>query len=337
MSITILLAGFAFGLLMSYARVNRYNTISGMSTWEDLTMAKVMAFAIGLGMILIGLEIEMGWASYHVKPLMMGGIAIGGLMFGWAMAVLGYCPGTLPISLGQGSLDAGIGILGGLLGGLTFTMLEPEISGLLGPNLGSESLYTLVGSYGIWFHIILFSIGLGLMYLAYRMHLREPEKGKKWMVTGIGFALLNALLMLDSGEGRPIGASTAYPYLADLMAGYTDNTYFDKISTPGEWEILFIAGSILAGLAYALYRKEFKWTSVHSRWIKYKGESKESRLIWAFTAGFFLIFGARMAGGCSSGHILSGGMQTAISALVFSLFVFAAFFATGKWFYKKKE
>jgi uncharacterized membrane protein YedE/YeeE len=48
-----------------------------------------------------------------------------------------------------------------------------------------------------------------------------------------------------------------------------------------------------------------------------------------------LLFGARMAGGCTSGHIISGGMQLAVSSLVFGLFVFIAFIITGKLFYKK--
>jgi uncharacterized membrane protein YedE/YeeE len=44
-----------------------------------------------------------------------------------------------------------------------------------------------------------------------------------------------------------------------------------------------------------------------------------------------------MAGGCTSGHILSGGMQMAVSSLVFGFFVFAAFLVTGKLFYKHKS
>jgi uncharacterized membrane protein YedE/YeeE len=36
-----------------------------------------------------------------------------------------------------------------------------------------------------------------------------------------------------------------------------------------------------------------------------------------------MIFGARMADGCTSGHILSGGMQLAISSWWFAAFVLA--------------
>jgi uncharacterized membrane protein YedE/YeeE len=42
-----------------------------------------------------------------------------------------------------------------------------------------------------------------------------------------------------------------------------------------------------------------------------------------------------MAGGCTSGHILSGGMQLAFSSLVFAVVVLAALLVTGKLFYRK--
>ncbi|MGB0431458.1 MAG: YeeE/YedE thiosulfate transporter family protein, partial [Bacteroidia bacterium] len=67
------------------------------------------------------------------------------------------------------------------------------------------------------------------------------------------------------------------------------------------------------------------------------GNNKRQRIIWAFLGGFVLIFGARMAGGCTSGHILSGGMQMAISSMVFAVFTFAGLLLTGRIFYGKQK
>ena len=80
--------------------------------------------------------------------------------------------------------------------------------------------------------------------------------------------------------------------------------------------------------------KKFKITLIHSNWEKYKGKSPAKRIIWSFIGGFILIIGARMAGGCTSGHVLSGGMQLAVSSLVFAAFVFGGLLITGKYFYK---
>ncbi len=116
MTIMILVFGFLFGGILQYAKLNRYNVISGLATLENFAVAKAIAVAIGIGAILVNIEIGLGFASYHIKPLILGGIVLGGLIFGTGMAILGYCPGTLAISFGEGSADAFIGIIGGLSG-----------------------------------------------------------------------------------------------------------------------------------------------------------------------------------------------------------------------------
>ncbi|MEZ5104038.1 MAG: YeeE/YedE thiosulfate transporter family protein [Draconibacterium sp.] len=335
MTLLILLLGFLFGATLQYASLNKYNTISGMATLENLAVAKAIAMAIGVGIILLNIEIGLGLASYHVKPFILGGIMLGGIIFGIGMAILGYCPGTLAISLGEGSLDALVGIIGGLLGGLVYTIVLPSIQPLLGPNLGTISLNSLVGNNSL-FYILIFIIGGIFIAAAFILHKIEKEKNYKWLVTGIVLAILNSIVFLTSVTNRPIGASTTYPYLADLMSGLTANEYYTKIETPGHWELIFLGGAFLAGIIISLIRKDFKLTMVHSGWEKYKGNSKVNRAIWAFIGGFILIFGARMAGGCTSGHVISGGMQVAISSLVFAVFVFAGLLATGRVFYRRK-
>ncbi|NOY79023.1 MAG: YeeE/YedE family protein [Calditrichaeota bacterium] len=156
-----------------------------------------------------------------------------------------------------------------------------------------------------------------------------------WFGAGVLLAVLNLIVFARVVTNRPIGASTTYPYLADLLAGLKNSAYFLKIQTPGHWEMIFLLGAFLAGLVASLAFGDFKLTSIHERWKKHKGDSSAVRLIWAFVGGFILIFGARMAGGCTSGHILSGGMQMAVSSLVFGLFVVVGLIVTGKIFYKK--
>lgn len=332
-----ILAGFIFGGVMAYARVNRYDTISGMAIMKDWTAAKTMGLAIGIGAILIALVVELGLGSYHVKPLLIGGAVWGGLMFGFGMAVLGYCPGTLAISAGQGSLDAVVGILGGLAGGLTFTVLEPLLSPFLGPDLGPQSLYNSAVESGLGFHAFLLLFSGIVIYCVFAVHRAEKSKDRTWILAGTVIAILNAGLMLDAVAGRPIGASTAYPYIADVITGTTDNEYFRKIQSPGLWEVWFLLGSALAGSIYAAVTGTFEVRLVHDRWRELKGDSSERRIAWAFVGGFALLFGARMAGGCTSGHILSGGMQLAKSGMVFAAFAFAAFILTGKLFYRRKQ
>src|SRR5664279_744704 len=337
MNLLILVLGFMFGATLQYAKLNRYNVISGMATLENLAVAKAIATAIGVGVIIIAIEIGLGMANYHLKPLILGGIAIGGIIFGVGMAILGYCPGTLAVSLGEGSIDALLGIAGALLGGFVYTVLLPFTIQILGPDLGSISLFTLLGQHHFIFYIVDIIVGAAFVWIAFVLNKIENKPDLKWLYAGIGLALLNAIVFLSVGTNRIIGASTAYPYVADLVTGTTANSYFPKIQGPGHWELLFLTGAFAAGLIISLIKKEFKIVLIHSNWEKYKGGSVSKRVIWSFIGGFILIFGARMAGGCTSGHILSGGMQLSVSSLVFAVFVFAGLLITGKYFYKYKS
>ncbi|MCE1199350.1 MAG: YeeE/YedE family protein [Marinilabiliales bacterium] len=328
------LLGFLFGVLLSSAKLNRFDTISGMATLENFKVAKAIALAIGVGILLINAEIGLGLASYHVKPLMLGGIVVGGLIFGIGMAILGYCPGTLMVSVGEGSLDAVTGLFGGLAGGLAYTLLLPSVSPLLGPNLGAGSLFTLTGSSPLLFYTLVVLLGLLFSGAAFFIHRADKSSDKSWILAGTGIALLNGFVFYYAD--RQIGASTFFPYVADQLLGVVDNDYFRQIAKPGAWEVPFWLGGLVAGTVLSLFRKEFKLKMIHDNWRRYKGDHIGKRMLWAFVGGFILIFGARMAGGCTSGHVISGGMQVAFSSLTFALFVFAGLLLTGKVFYRSK-
>ncbi len=335
MNSIILILGFLFGASLQYAYLNKYDVISALSTRENLAVVKAIAIAIGIGAIILNVAIALGLAHYHIKPFVVGGLIIGGLLFGTGMAILGYCPGTLSVSCGEGSVDAWLGVIGGVLGGLFYTVILPFIQPVLGPNLGKISLQSLVGSTTI-FYVLMFIVGFIFIMVAFGLHKIDKNKDKKWIVSGIALALLNTVVFLTAVTNRPIGASTAFPYVGDSIFHFTDNNYFGKIQTPGHWEMIFLAGAFISGFVISNIRKYFKINALPVNWVKYKGNSVPKRLVWSFVGGFILIFGARMAGGCTSGHILSGGMQLAFSSLFFAIFVFAGVLITGKIFYKKR-
>jgi uncharacterized protein len=330
----VIITGFLFGAILQYASLNRYNVISGMATLENYAVAKAIATAIGFGAIMLGILVGLDLATWHVKPIIAGGIIIGGLIFGAGMAILGYCPGTLAISAGEGSIDAWVGIAGGLVAGLLFTVLLPTLAPILGPDFGTVSLASVTGTNTLYY-ILVFLIGIIFISISFWLHKIEKAKNYRWLHAGIALGILNPVVFLAVTFNRQIGASTAYPYLADVITDTTQNSYFANIQKSGNWEVLFLGGAFFAGLIISLIRKEFRLTLIHSNWKKYKGSSSMKRILWSFAGGFILIFGARMAGGCTSGHVLSGGMQLAASSLIFAVFVFGGLLLTGKLFYRK--
>lgn len=343
-NLIIIIIGIVFGFLISYVGLNKFNTIAGLSVLKDFTVAKTIMLVIGLGSILLMIEMADNEAVFHVKSLYLVGTALGGVIFGIGMAILGYCPGTLPISLGQGSLDALWGIIGGLAGGILYTVLYPFIIPLLGGNLGKGTLFTLMGSeFSVGYVITVILIGVAMIAGAFILHQLDVKNGnpsRRWVITGIGLALLNTLLFYQGWQNKPLGASTSYPFVGDSIACLTDNSYYPGLIGSGSWQVWFLLGALIAGFVYALITGTFRWRLIQECWAEYKGESKGHRIVWAFVGGVILIFGARMADGCTSGHIISGGMQFAASSYVFAIFTFIGFLATGYLFYtrnKKKD
>ncbi len=331
----IFIFGFLFGATLWYAKLNKYNTISGMAKLENFAVAKAIAVALAVGAVLINIEIGLGFAEYHTKPVILMGLIVGGLIFGAGMAILGYCPGTLPISMGEGSVDAFIGFLGGVTGGLFYTVVYPVLRPALGPDLGNITLKTLTGQSSALFYIISFVFAIALILIAFWLHKKESGKDLKWLYAGIGLAVLNMLVFLTPLTGRNIGASSFYPYLAGAMANLTSSEYFNLVNKAGNWEMYFLIGAFAAGLLLSLLTRQFKFVLLHSGWKQSKGVSIPGRVIWSFIGGFLLLFGARMASGCTSGHVISGGMQLAVSSYTFAIFVFAGLLVTGRFFYRK--
>jgi uncharacterized protein len=325
--------GFVFGTILQYARLNRYDTIAGMAVRQDFAVAKAIAFAVGLGVLLLQAEIALGYGDYHVKPLLLAGIVAGGALFGMGMAILGYCPGTIAVSLGQGYVDALFGILGGLAGSLAFAVLFPQIAPLLGPDYGALSLRGAVPNSLLFWAA---SAALAALFMGGAWWLDKKHPGdRRWLAAAVGLAVLNAVLNLRVAAGHPMGASTAFPFAAMSVTGLGAQAYWSKIAAPGAWELHFLAGAFLAGLASVAVRRSFRLITVPDLWRRYHGPRPGKRFAWAFIGGFLLLAGARMAGGCTSGHIVSGGMQLAASSLLFAVVVAIAFLATGKVFYRR--
>jgi len=160
---------------------------------------------------------------------------------------------------------------------------------------------------------------------------------KKTFLVGSVIGLLNVMVTNIYIADRPIGASTSYPYLAGVIFDFENTTYFQEISKAGSWELFFLVGAFMGALVGAIIFKRFRIQIVPTMWAELKGPSKMKRLFWAFIGGFILIMGARLADGCTSGHILSGGMELAVSSLVFAFFVLISLLITAKFFYRSAK
>ena len=161
-----------------------------------------------------------------------------------------------------------------------------------------------------------------------------------WWIGGILMALLLMFTFSTFGADRTIGASTYVPYFAGVIFGLDPEnyTYLQEIEKSGSWEAVLLFGTLVGGFFTAIFiTKTFRFSLIPTAWKKYKNNSIASRLIWSFVSGFFMIIGARLALGCTSGHFLSGMTQMAISGMIFGGVVMLSLIITGKYFYNTKD
>ncbi len=111
-----LLFGVVFGFLLQKGGVTDYDVIIGQLLLTDMTVVRVMLSAVVVGSIGVHLLGSAGLARLQPKPQSARTTALGGLLFGFGFALLGYCPGTVAGAVGSGALDA-------LLGGVTGILL----------------------------------------------------------------------------------------------------------------------------------------------------------------------------------------------------------------------
>ncbi len=137
----VFLIGIIFGGIIQYTRVDKFEKIAGFSMLKDTIIPKMLFLAVGLTSVGLYFMIEAGGAHYHVKPILLQGLVIGGTLFGISMAILGKCPGTGPVSIAEGRIDVLIGAIGGLFGGLVFTLYYDDFfKPLMGESLGKMTL-----------------------------------------------------------------------------------------------------------------------------------------------------------------------------------------------------
>lgn len=149
------------------------------------------------------------------------------------------------------------------------------------------------------------------------------------MTAGILIGLLECLafLLLD----KPIGCSAAFARTSGMIesalrgSSTKEKPYYRLFPPVIDWEWMFVLGIPLGAFLSAISSGTFRIEWVPPLWVGIFGPGVAGRLLTALAGGFLAGLGARWAGGCTSGHGISGTLQLALSSWLAS----AAFFAGG--------
>lgn len=173
--------------------------------------------------------------------------------------------------------------------------------------------------------------------------------------TALGLVFFLAVLLV-----KPIGVSTQFVILDGILwdqvndavvtatdDGYTSsNAYLAKsggkyaksVANPLNYSFVFVL-AMAAGAALSAWARggiDRAERTMPEIWRANFGDGAAKRMAVAFLGGFIVLYGARLAGGCTSGHMMSGMMQTALSGYIFALGAFAAAIPTAMLLYRQE-
>lgn len=157
---------------------------------------------------------------------------------------------------------------------------------------------------------------------------------KSWppYAVGVGIGVLSWFTFATAD--KPLGVSTAFEHTAALTEKAVvpgveqSNGYFAAKAEEGKppkigWEWMLVLGVFVGAFISSRLSGDRSSGPVPALWQWRFGGSVTMRLVVAFLAGGLMLFGARLAQGCTSGHGISGSLQLAASSWVFSATFFA--------------
>jgi uncharacterized membrane protein YedE/YeeE len=146
-------------------------------------------------------------------------------------------------------------------------------------------------------------------------------------VAGSLIGVLVCLTFYFSSE--PVGASSFYATVSGLIGkaiapNHTLRLQYFKENPPKvNWEFAFVLAAVLGSAAAALSGGEFAITGLPRMWVTQYGEGSWAQYAAiSFFGGVLMAFGARLAGGCTSGHGISGAAQLSVSSWISLIFFF---------------
>jgi uncharacterized membrane protein YedE/YeeE len=182
-----------------------------------------------------------------------------------------------------------------------------------------------------WIH----GIGFSFHHLKYAWDIMiEYLMQSTWSpyIAGAGIGILGCLTFILSD--RPLGASTAYAKMSGLIGRAVSkeavgrNEYYRLTPPAVDWQFMIVPGIIIGAFISAMLSGSFHPAWVPAFWGVSFGYNPLLRLAGAVIGGILLALGSRWAGGCTSGHGISGTMQLSLGSIAAAACFFIGGIAT---------
>ena len=137
-------------------------------------------------------------------------------------------------------------------------------------------------------------------------------------VVGAGIGVLSWVSFLLSD--KPLGCSTAFARTSGMIERLfrgqevDEKPYYRKFAPTVDWEWMLVIGVVIGAFISSKLSGQFDLSWIPSYWHTMAGSEPWIRWVVALVGGAIMGFGARWAGGCTSGHGISGTLQLAVSS-----------------------
>ncbi|CAK7264142.1 hypothetical protein SEPCBS57363_000920 [Sporothrix epigloea] len=322
--------GAAFGAALVASGVYQPAVIINQLTWDNCHMLQVFLSATAASALVTTTAQKIGYARFSPRQYAdhgwfapYDGNIVGGLALGAGMALSGACPGTVLAQAAVGIRSGYFTLGGGLLGGIVWSaLLRPSLEykkrAATAPAktqlptsfqclLGVSDTTSLVG-FGLVFAAV---VGASLAVYG---------PGPEAKISPVLGGLLIGLVQLLSVVTRKslLGVSTLYEEVGDWLLYCTKPA--SSAATHREKEepkVSPATSSLLFSLAI------FAGARAFSLLVPYFGDSSSSHAATypispavAALGGFIMALGSRVAGGCTSGHGISGMSLFSVSSYI---------------------
>ena len=148
-------------------------------------------------------------------------------------------------------------------------------------------------------------------------------------IAGAGIGVMSCLAFLLSD--RPLGCSTAYIKASGLIwktiknDTFAGKEFYQEIVPQVDWAFMIIPGIMIGAFISAVLSGQFHIFWVPAMWGASFGYNPVFRVLVALAGGILLGFGASWAGGCTSGHGITGSIQLSLASIITA----GCFFAGG--------
>ncbi|KAF2799282.1 hypothetical protein K505DRAFT_266081 [Melanomma pulvis-pyrius CBS 109.77] len=324
--VTQTVTGASFGAALAASGVWNPSTIIEQMQLHDFHMLKVFMTASSASALFIHILSRSGYVPKKPRPasvLFTGipydGNMIGGAMIGFGMTLTGACPGTVLVQVVTKTYPGIYSFVGGVVGGILYVPLQQILRRNKDCTKPEDDSLWLYQKYHINPDLSILVYEAMCIAIISIATVLAPSPGTSPFLPPVigGLVIGTAQLASLIFRGAPVGISTAYEDLGAKVYGLFHKRdkgegKYVKAPTPA---MAFAAGVMLG--AAALVRLVPKFAM---------GETAVSVGVSptrAVVGGVIMVFGARLAGGCTSGHGISGMSMLATSSVVTVASMFA--------------